>query len=220
MPKQVRGSRLQRVVASTQRDVLVDHVYESVSVAQIAPRACRSARSTRASPARNTSSSTSSATWQEVLIEGETRRAMGRSMVGGTRTRFYVREMAASFAKHRWIMRPATMIARQVRDPELVALLQDTNRRIHGAFRTLVLGRLVEIGHPDPSVAIDVAILMVSAAMREVFLYGNRHSDAALERIAELSSAAAPGRQRHDQNAVARAPAGGSPQSTWWCRPR
>lgn len=197
VPKQLRSvESLQRVVAAA-RDVLAGHPYETVSVAQIARAAGVSvgALYTRFPSKEHLVVYLLGDVADDVLERLD--RELAPSRWTGTAlddiVRFYVREMAASFTKHRWILRPATIIARQVRDPELIALLQETNRRIHGAFRALVLGRLVEIAHPEPAVAIDVAILMVSAAMREVFLYGepvSRLAPAHQRLVDELSTAA------------------------------
>ena len=86
--------------------------------------------------------------------------------------RFYLTEMAAMFVAHRWILRPATLIARHLTDPALAGIVGGFNEQVHGRFRSLVLTRAHEIAHREPAVAVDVTLLMVSAAMREVVLYG------------------------------------------------
>ena len=48
--------------------------------------------------------------------------------------RFYLAEMAAAFVTHRWVLRPATIVARQVRD-EAPPIIHSITRSISDAAR-------------------------------------------------------------------------------------
>ncbi len=52
------------------------------------------------------------------------------------------------------------------------------NATLHGTLRARLLERVDEIKHPHPRRAIDMGLLMASAALREVILFGafNRES--------------------------------------------
>ena len=175
-PKQVRSVALLQRVAAAARDLFTTRDYELVTVADIAAAAGVSVGAVYTRfPSKEHLLVYLVGDVAEELSERMARalspdrwRDSGLSEV----VRFYLAEMAAAFVTHRWVLRPATIVARQVRDEALTRLLAEFNRRIHGQFRELVLAASSEIAHPDPAQAVDVVILMVSAAMREAVLYG------------------------------------------------
>lgn len=113
-------------------------------------------------------------------LESELRATMGREMsaerlAGCTLAevvRRYLVMMARAFVRHRGLVRPATLIARQTRDEQLRELLRRFNHDVHGRFRALLLERLGSRTSATTITRIDLAILWSSAAMREVLLYG------------------------------------------------
>lgn len=80
--------------------------------------------------------------------------------------------MARSFVRHRALIRPASLIARQTRDEQLRALLRRFNDAAHSHVRGLLRSRLGGVAPNVARLRIDAAILWSSAAMREVLLYG------------------------------------------------
>jgi AcrR family transcriptional regulator len=79
--------------------------------------------------------------------------------------------MADGFVRHRGLIRPASLIARQTTDPQLRELLRRFNEGVHGRLRAILRDRIGS-GEGLVTMRIDTAILWTSAAMREVFLYG------------------------------------------------
>ena len=83
--------------------------------------------------------------------------------------------------------------ARQSDSEQLRGLLSRFNHDIHGRFRHLLMMRQARVARPDPETAINLMILMVSAAMREVLLYGEPVSQLAPapnQLLRELTNAA------------------------------
>lgn len=86
--------------------------------------------------------------------------------------RQYLLLMGRSFVRHRALIRPASLIARQTRDAQLRAILRRFNHTAHSHLRGLLLSRLVGLAPDVARIRIDAGILWSSAAMREVLLYG------------------------------------------------
>lgn len=84
---------------------------------------------------------------------------------------WYLGSAIHAFAAHRGVLRPAALIARQTRNPQLRALLSDFNTEAHARFRALILARRRLITHRDPERAINMVLLSASAAIREAVLY-------------------------------------------------
>ncbi len=100
---------------------------------------------------------------------------------------WYLEMMARAFVTHRGVLRPASIIARHTRDPELLALLTDFNAEAHGSLRSLMLARRHLITHPDPERAINMVLLWSSAAIRESVLYGEPVSTLAPTNYGDLT---------------------------------
>lgn len=85
--------------------------------------------------------------------------------------RAYVRVMIAKFREHR-----AAII--QIRrhagagDAHQARLVAAFNQRVHGRLRALLAERRSQIRHPDPDLAANIGLFMVSAAAREAVLAG------------------------------------------------
>jgi AcrR family transcriptional regulator len=104
------------------------------------------------------------------LREMDPQRLTGVSLSGVVRR--FLALTADAFLRHRGLLRPATLIARQTRDDQLRGLVRRFNKDVHGLFRARLLERL-SVTDPKTTVArIDLAILWTSAALREVLLYG------------------------------------------------
>jgi AcrR family transcriptional regulator len=106
---------------------------------------------------------------EQVLRESDSDRWNGASLTDVLS--WYLGTAARAFAVHRGILRPATLIARQTRDPELLELLTTFNTTVHGRFRALMIERRHLITHPDPDLALNMVLLWTSAAIREAVLY-------------------------------------------------
>ena len=85
--------------------------------------------------------------------------------------RRYLVMMGRAFVRHRGLLRPATLIARQTQNAELPEFLRRFNDSPHGHVRTLLLARLRRLPRDVAVRRIDAAVLWSSAAMREVLLY-------------------------------------------------
>ena len=196
-PKQARSVALLQRVAAAARDLLTTRDYETVSVSDIASAAGVSvgALYTRFPSKEHLLVYLLGDVAEE--IRERVRRRLRPERWERARldeiVRMYLGDMADMFVTHRWILRPATMAARQIRDPALAAIVTAFNRDVHAQFRSLLLRRDDEIAHASPAAAIDVAILMISATMREVVLYGepvSRLAPAQAQLIEELVCAA------------------------------
>ena len=103
----------------------------------------------------------------------------------------YLEETARAFLLYRGLLRPAALIARQTRDPELIGILSRFNRNAHTRLELLLLERMGRPRGRRAAVAVRTAMLAFSAAMREVLLYGepvSRLSPAHEELLAELTN--------------------------------
>ena len=79
---------------------------------------------------------------------------------------------AEAFLKHRDVLSVAVAVARDQPDSALAEQVRDFNQRVHGRLRALALARTNEITHPEPERAFDLGLLTMSAALREIILYG------------------------------------------------
>ncbi|MFN0182093.1 MAG: TetR/AcrR family transcriptional regulator [Gemmatimonadales bacterium] len=83
--------------------------------------------------------------------------------------RAYVGAVVAKFREHRVAI---VQILRHVRqgDRHLGGVVADFNQRVHGRLRALLADRRDQIGHPDPTLAVNFGLFLVSAGAREAIL--------------------------------------------------
>ena len=176
VPRQLRSIDALQRIADAGRRLLAERDFEDVSVADIAAAA---GISVGAFYLRFRSKEhlvafligDISAELQE-KVERESDSARWRNASLADVLSWYLDGAATGFAAHRGILRPATIIARQTRDRELLDLLTNFNASVHGRFRALMLERKHLIVHPDPELAVNIVLLWTSAALREAVLYG------------------------------------------------
>jgi AcrR family transcriptional regulator len=89
-----------------------------------------------------------------------------RNFLGG-----YLRAIADIFTRHRAIVAPMSVLARESRDNELRAYLTKVNETAQARLRQAMLRYADEIARPDPAAAVDFAIVWMGAAMREAMLF-------------------------------------------------
>lgn len=92
--------------------------------------------------------------------------------------RIYVSIACRGFHRHQDLLVQIASQARITPDSTFRERISKTNRILHGTLRDRLLERVDEIQHPHPRRAIDLGLLMASATMREVILFGayNRES--------------------------------------------
>jgi AcrR family transcriptional regulator len=84
-------------------------------------------------------------------------------------------EMAADiFVQHREVMKQVALRARSGEEPEFLQRVQRVNRAAHGCLVELLLARREQISHPDPEQAATFGVMLVSAGLREMLLFGER----------------------------------------------
>jgi AcrR family transcriptional regulator len=112
------------------------------------------------------------------LFEGLVAQARERlSPQGGARAgarevvRRYLGFAVASFRRHRAVLRQVALRSRSSRDPAFRERVRAMNRLLHDLLRARLEERLAECAHPEPRLAIDVALNAVSGAMREHVLF-------------------------------------------------
>jgi AcrR family transcriptional regulator len=175
-PKQIRSVDAIQRIAIAGRRLFDERDYDAVSVADIAAGAGMSVGAfyTRF-PSKehlvvhligDLADELAAAAHDELSAD----RLTGRTLADVVR--LYFARMAEAFVRHRGVLRPATLIARQTQDAELRALLRRFNADMHGRIRALLLERLPGMPREIAAARIDMAILWSSAAMREVLLYG------------------------------------------------
>ncbi len=83
--------------------------------------------------------------------------------------RAYVRVMIRKFSEHR---NAIVQVIRHARagDPLHGLAVRDFNDRVHGRLIALLQERRAEIAHPDPDLAMNVGLFLVSAGAREAIL--------------------------------------------------
>ena len=176
VPKQVRSvDAMQRILVAAQ-DLFASAEYDDVSIADIA----------RAADLSVGTFYTRFPTKEHLVVVllgsvmDELREFMSREMrpsrlarnTVADLVRQYLTMMGRAFVKHRGLLRPATLIARQTRDAALQSLIKGFNDDVHSRFRTMLLDRLPPHARMNGALHVDLAILWSSAAMREVLLYG------------------------------------------------
>ena len=81
--------------------------------------------------------------------------------------------MVRMFARERPLLREISLRARQSGDLAFTARVRAFNDHAHGLLTERLLQRRAAIHHPRPEEAIAFGVLMVSAAAREVVLFGD-----------------------------------------------
>lgn len=85
----------------------------------------------------------------------------------------YVAMMVRMFARERPLLREISLRARQSGDPAFTSRVRAFNDHAHGLLGAHLRERAAAITHPRPDEAIAFGVLMVSAAAREVVLFGD-----------------------------------------------
>jgi AcrR family transcriptional regulator len=175
-PRQVRSVDATWQIAEAGQRLLLEREYEDVSVADIAAAAERSVGAfyTRFPTKEHLIVHLALGLTNELRAEAE--RALDPGALAGRSIaeviELYFALAADSFIRYRGIIRPASLIARQTRDEAVRELIRRFNADVHGRFRDALLQRLA---WKDPATAlaqVNSMILWSSAALREVFLYG------------------------------------------------
>lgn len=101
-----------------------------------------------------------------VELERAVERASARSGKLEPVIRAYAGVMVSKFREHR---RAIGQILRYARsgDSHVAKVIGRFNDRVHGQLRQALLARRAEIAHPDPNMAIEFGMFVVSAAARE-----------------------------------------------------
>lgn len=176
-PKQARGRRAQERIVSATLELLAERPFERVGVADIAARAgvavggvyrrFVSKERLLVYVAREAMLPDALATLRDGLEPARWRGAPIAAVVER-----YLALTVEVFRRHQALARALALLGRQSVDPALPALVADINREAHGRFRALLHERLGDVRHPRPGLAVDLALLWVSAALREVVLFG------------------------------------------------
>ena len=173
VPRQRRSERVLERIVDAARALFEERTYESVGIADIASRAGVSVGIFYQRFATKDHLLVHIA--RDFVAEMQTRaerslRAQPSESLAGFAESYFALA-AEAFHKHRAIIRPLTLVARQNPDPALREILATFNRAVHGIFREKALEHRREIRHPAPDVAINFAILAASSALRELVLY-------------------------------------------------
>ena len=108
---------------------------------------------------------------REALDRALSPRRMARASVEQV-VRAYVRTMIEKFREHRSAI---VMVMRHARagSPTRQAAVRGFNDHVHGRLRALLQERRQHIAHPDPDLAVNIGLFLVSAAAREGVLSDN-----------------------------------------------
>ena len=189
LPRQRRSERvLERIVAAA-RALFAERPYEAVGIGDIAARAGVSVGIFYQRFATKDHLLVHIARDFVVDLRNRAERTL-RAQPADTIAGFaeaYFAVAAEAFHRHRAVIRPLTLVARQSSDPELREILTAFNDVVHGIFRDKVLLHRRAIRHADPERAIDFAILAASAALRETVLYQEPVSKLGPKRRSEIA---------------------------------
>jgi AcrR family transcriptional regulator len=174
-PKQARSVDVIQRIAIAGQELFTARDYDAVSVADIASAAGVSVGAfyTRFPSKEHLVVHLIRDVADEVLADMQREMSEQRLADCGTQevVRRYLTMMGRVFVRHRALLRPASLIARQTQDTNLRALLRRFNDVAHSRVRALLLARLNALRHDVAITRIDTAVLWISAAMREVLLY-------------------------------------------------
>ena len=175
-PKQARSVDVIQRIAIAGQELLTTREYDAVSVADIATAAGVSVGAfyTRFPSKEHLVVHLMRDVAEELLAEMS--RAMSERRMADCDAsevmRHYLVMMGRAFVRHRGLLRPATLIARQTQNVELREFLRRFNTSAHGRLRAMLLARVRTLPRDVAVARIDAAVLWSSAAMREVLLYG------------------------------------------------
>jgi AcrR family transcriptional regulator len=97
--------------------------------------------------------------------------------------RRYYSVAARAFVENREVMRAAASVAREAPESALADYVRRFNADVHDYLRTIVLARSGEFAHPDLARAFDLGLLVMSAGLREIVLYGQPVSRLAINHL-------------------------------------
>ena len=83
----------------------------------------------------------------------------------------YIEMAVRGFRKHRLVLQQIALRSRTAKDGAFRARVLALNVELHDLFRARLSERVADIGHPDPSTAMSLALTAVSGAMRETVLF-------------------------------------------------
>ncbi len=177
-PKQDRSKDTSERILEAARGLLEEQTFDTVSVAAIADRA---GISVGGFYARFPNKEALLHAFDEYLVEQVLRivrkemdpaRWRGKSVAEVIEG--YIRMTADVFVRNRGVMKHVTIRTRTSEDPAFLRRVQDFNRTAHGLLHQRLMERREQITHPDPEVAADFGVMFVSAALREMILFGER----------------------------------------------
>ncbi len=174
--QQDRSRQAERKLVSSLAHLLVSRPYERISVPEIAAHAGVAVGSVyRRFPSKERLLfHAANQLARDVLVPGLERTARrerwdglnGRDVLGR-----YLAFVVRAFRRYRPLLRAVSVVSRLDLDPELTRVVAVTNSLAHARIRQLLLARRSEFGHPHPQKAVNLGILMASAALREIVLF-------------------------------------------------
>lgn len=195
--RQSRSAATEERIVAAAVELLAERPYEQVSVADIARAA---GISVGGFYARFKSKAALLHWFQHDFVRGMRQLAVDRlespelaDADARTIIEEYFRLVIRAFRDHRALLRQGSAQSRSGRHPRMHREIAALNEDIHGRLKRLLLARASEIRHPEPTVAIDLGITFVSAALREQILFSEQcahlepMTDAAL--LSELTAA-------------------------------
>ena len=176
-PKQARGRAAQERIVAATLALLEEQPFERIGVAEIAARAGVAVGNVYrrfVSKERLLVFVAREVMLPDALAElrAELEPARWRDRPIAEIVHCYLAMTVRVFRRHRSLLRPLALLGRLSVDADVPALVADVNREAHGRFRALLLDRAAEVRHPRAELAIDLALLWVSAALREIVLFG------------------------------------------------
>lgn len=186
---QARSRATERRIVAATLELLESTGYDDLAVARIAAKAKVSVGGLYARFADKQALMHAIDEHLLAVMEDTVRRAMAPERLAGKDlaavVRAYVGAMVRFFAAHRGVVREVVLRARARPDEAFTARLRAFNDLAHG----LLCERLAAAGgirHARPDAAAAFGALFVSAAAREVVLFGGRRLNLARPSLAEL----------------------------------
>ena len=176
--RQERSQATQRRIVAAAAELLGKHGFEALPVAAVARRARVSIGGLYARFADKQALVHAVDEWMVEELDAELAATMDpvrladRDVAGVIEA--YVVAMVGFFARRRDLLREIVLRARSSGDPRFLERVRAFNRRAHGSLCTQLLERRRDLGHPDPETATAFGVMFVSAAAREVVLFGDR----------------------------------------------
>lgn len=111
------------------------------------------------------------------MVEDRLRPERWSGATAGDVIRGYIELSVRGFREHKAVLQQVTLNTRTSPDHAFRERVQRFNRTAHDRFRALLLARRDQLGVTDPRTAVDLGLIFVSAAMREVILFGHTRPD-------------------------------------------